>query len=59
MLYELEYFCPLCGRWLLVAVPPLPSLPAAVQTAAAWPHYQLRIVDDFEQMYDRYGRRIA
>lgn len=50
MLYEIEYWCRLCGKWLPVEMPPFESQAAALQAAdLVARHYggTVRIVDDF------------
>ena len=57
MLYELEYFCQLCGRWLDVGSAPFDSFDAASDVVRKYSTASrpLRIVDDFGNRFDAWG----
>jgi len=53
MLYELEYWCALCNKWLSLQEPPFEDFHLALQTARQYSTQQrpLRVVDDFGQAW--------
>lgn len=53
MLYEIEYWCVLCNKWLALQLPPTDSLEAALNFSRSHQTAQrpMRVVDDFGQVY--------
>jgi hypothetical protein len=53
MLYELEYWCRLCGKWLELGGPPWDDGNAALAEARrlSTPDRPVRVVDDFGRVW--------
>jgi hypothetical protein len=54
VLYELEYWCELCGKWLAVGGAPFDDLARALGTARGMSTARrpVRVVDDFGNVFE-------